>query len=56
VRALSDIPVAVWIIVGINLAVSSYFTFAVWRILRTLSQVICVVGGENLAECMRYLR
>lgn len=55
-RFLSDVPLACWVIIAANLALSGYITFALWRILRTLSQVICVIGGENLAECMRYLR
>jgi hypothetical protein len=56
VRALSDIPVAVWIILATNVAVSGFVLASLWRILRTLSQAICVIGGENLVECMRYLK
>lgn len=56
VRALSRVPVAVWIIIAANLAVSGLVIAALWRVLRTLSQAICVIGGENLVECMRYLK
>lgn len=52
---MSHVPMAQWLLV-LNFAISGAVLVTLFRVLFALSKATCVIGGENLTECMRMMR